>query len=128
MFVNNQRPNQVLQDPYCAVEMPQCFLNPAAFAQPALGTLGNMGKYNVQTPGEWGLDTTFSRSFPLREAIHLEVRSEAFNITNSYFPGIPSGVGTGPSGIQTILNSGNFGQVTSAIDPRILQLAMKLVF
>jgi hypothetical protein len=82
----------------------------------------------VQTPGQWGLDTTLSRSFAVHEGQHLELRGEAFNITNSYFPGIPSGVGTGLSGIQNNLNSGNFGQVTSAIDPRILQVAIKFVF
>jgi hypothetical protein len=32
------------------------------------------------------------------------------------------------SGISTAFNASNFGQITSALDPRIMQLAMKFVF
>lgn len=125
---NNQRPNQVLGDPYCATITPQCYLNPAAFSIPALGTLGNMSPFNVLTPGSWTLDVTLLRDFKIRESISLEVRGEAFNITNTYHPGQPSGVGTGMSGISTAVNAGNFGQITSALDPRIMQVALKFIF
>ena len=125
---NNQRANQLNSDPYCAVITPQCYLNPAAFGIPALGTLGNMSPYNVLTPGQWTLDATLLRQFRIRERQTLEVRAEAFNLTNTYHPGIPSGVGTGFSGISTAVNAGNFGQVTSALDPRIMQVAMKFMF
>jgi hypothetical protein len=125
---NNQRPNQLSADPLCADPRPACYLNPSAFAQPALGTLGNMGKFNVPTPGSWTLDTTLSRVFRVHEGQSLEVRGEAFNVTNSYHAGIPSGVGTGFSGIATALNAANFGQITSALDPRILQVALKFLF
>jgi hypothetical protein len=49
-------------------------------------------------------------------------------VTNTYHAGIPSGVGTGFSGIATALNAANFGQITSALDPRILQVALKFLF
>jgi hypothetical protein len=123
-----QRANQVNSNIYCAVITPSCYLNPAAFAIPALGTLGNMGAFNVLTPGSWTLDVSLLRRFRIREGQSLEIRGEAFNITNTYHPGVPSGVGTGMSGIQTALNASNFGQVTGALDPRILQVAMKFVF
>jgi hypothetical protein len=71
---SNQRANQVLPDPYCAVITPSCYLTPAAFAIPALGTLGNMGPYNVLTPGQWTLDATLSRLFRIHEALGLEIR------------------------------------------------------
>jgi hypothetical protein len=123
-----QTPNQLNGNPYCATITPQCYLNPAAFGLPALGTLGNMGQQNVLTPGSWTLDVTLLRQFRIHEGQTLEVRGEAFNITNTYHPGVPSGVGTGFSGLVTAVNAANFGQITSALDPRILQVALKFVF
>ena len=87
-----------------------------------------MGQNNVLTPGQWTLDVTLLRDFRIRESMSLQVRAESFNITNTYHPGQPSGVGTGMSGISTAFNASNFGQITSALDPRIMQLAMKFVF
>ncbi len=125
---SGQRPNQINGNPYCAVITPQCYLSPSAFSLPALGTLGNMGQNNVLTPGQWTLDVTLLRDFKIRESMSLQVRAESFNITNTYHPGQPSGVGTGMSGISTAFNASNFGQITSALDPRIMQLALKFVF
>jgi hypothetical protein len=125
----NQRPDQVLADPLCANPGPSCWINPAAFALPALGTLGNMGKYNVPSPGFWQLDASLSRIFPLRERFTMELRGETFNLTNSFHAGVPSGLTTGLLGVNaTFTGGGNFGQITSALDPRIIQVAAKLVF
>jgi hypothetical protein len=125
----SQRANQILPNPLCANPGPSCWINPAAFALPALGTLGNMGKYNVPAPGFWQLDASLSRIFPLRERFTLELRGETFNLTNSYRAGVPSGLTTGLLGVNSIFTgSGNFGQVTSALDPRIMQVAAKLAF
>jgi hypothetical protein len=125
----NQRANQVLADPLCANPGPSCWINPAAFALPALGTLGNMGKYNVPAPGFWQLDASLSRIFPLREGFTMELRGETFNLTNSFHAGVPSGLTTGLLGVNTTFTGGgNFGQITSALDPRIIQVAAKLVF
>jgi len=48
----------------------------------------------------------------------MEFRAEAFNVLNMMVPGSPN----------TSLNSTLFGQVTSALDPRIMQFALKYVF
>src|SRR5438105_592707 len=58
------------------------WLNPTAFAQPSLGTLGNMGVLNVAGPAFWQLDTAVSRLFPVTERQKVEVRAEAFNLLN----------------------------------------------
>ena len=94
------------------------YLNPAAFALPDPGSLGNMGPRNIEGPHVWQLDIALSRIFQLRESQRLEVRAEAYNVTNSLHPGNP----------VSNLNSGIFGQINTAGDPRIMQFAMKYVF
>jgi carboxypeptidase family protein len=113
----NQRPLQVLGNAYGDKSLTK-YLNPAAFALPALGTLSSMGKANIQGPGNWDLDMAVSRIFQVRERQRLEARVEAFNVTNSLRVGNP----------VTALNNGSFGQITSAFDPRILEFALKFVF
>jgi hypothetical protein len=115
-----QRPNQVLENVYLDKSGGPStqFLNPAAFAQPALGTLGNMGRVSIDPPGTWQFDLALARIFQIRERQRLEFRAEAYNVTNSFRPGNP----------VTNLNSNQFGQIVTALDPRILQFALKYVF
>ena len=112
-----QRVNQILGDPYGDKSVNN-YLNPSAFAQPALGTLGNVGKGAIAGPGTWQFDTALSRTFPFGETQKLEFRAEAFNITNSFHMNDPI----------TVLNQNTFGQVLSAKDPRIMQFALKYFF
>jgi hypothetical protein len=117
-----QRVNQVLASPY-GNKTAANYLNPAAFALPAMGTLGNMGRASVRGPGFWQFDLALSRTFQLREAQKVEFRAEAFNLTNSVRLNDP----------DTNLNSNTFGQiiptaVSPAFDPRIMQFALKYFF
>jgi len=114
-----EEPNQLLKNPYGSGLN---FLNPAAFTTPALGTYGNNGVYNLTGPSFWELDTALSRLFRIGEHQTVEARWEAFNITNSVRP-LVQGVAA-----FTTLNSGTFGQLTQAYDPRIMQFALKYVF
>ena len=126
-----QRPVQISADSLCPNPgpAPSCWINPAAFKSPDLGSLSPMGRNNVRGPRFWTFDTAFSREFSIRERGRLEVRAEAFNLTNSMHPGIslPS-LQAGASGLGLTFGSPTFGQIISAQDPRILQLAMKLSF
>src|SRR5439155_4221584 len=61
-----QRVNQILADPYGDKSVKN-FLNPAAFALPALGTFGNVCANSVRGPSTWQFDAAISRSFQLRE-------------------------------------------------------------
>ena len=124
-----QRPNQILADPLCPNPGPSCWINPKAFAQPAYGTLGDLGRSNVPGPAFWEIDMSLSRDFRLREHMSFQLRADAFNLTNSYRAGVPSGLLTfGGSGVTTTVNSAQFGQILTAADPRIMQVAAKFVF
>jgi len=113
----SQRLHQVLANPYGDRSFNN-YLNPNAFAQPAIGTIGTMGRGNILGPGFWSLDMALSRSFKIGEDDRIEFRVEAFNVPNSVRPGNPN----------TSRNSSQFGQITSAADPRIMQFALKYVF
>src|SRR5262249_50627384 len=112
-----QRANQVLGNPY-GDGTPGRFLNPAAFAQPALGTFGNVGMGSVKGPNFWQFDLSLSRTFQIREMQKVEFRAEAFNLTNRFIMKDPT----------VDLNSNLFGRVTEARDPRIMQFALKYLF
>jgi hypothetical protein len=94
------------------------WFNTAAFTRQAAGTFGNAGRNVVLGPSGWNMDTGLWRSFPIREQVKLDARFEAFNVLNHVWFNVP----------VVALNAGNFGQITSARDPRILQVAMKLTF
>ena len=114
----DQRPNQVLASPYAPGKSVSLWLNPAAFAIPAVGTYGNVGSQSVYGPGSIRLDMAVTRTFRIREKQSVEFRAEAFNVPNHMNPGNPT----------ASLNSPNFGRILSAADPRIMQFAVKYVF
>jgi hypothetical protein len=68
-----------------------------------------------------------SRTFAIGEKKTIQLRGEAFNLPNHLNPSIP----------VATLNSGAFGKIQSDIsgtsglsagDPRIIQVALKLIF
>jgi hypothetical protein len=115
--IAGQRVNQVLTNPYGDKSIKN-YVNPAAFAAPALGTFGNAGRSAIRGPRTWQFDVALTRSFQIREAQRVEFRAEAFNLTNSLRMTDPN----------MVLNTNVFGQVTSALDPRIMQFALKYLF
>jgi hypothetical protein len=137
--LNNDRPNQVLSNVYAT--NPICssqaicvqWVNPAAFVQNPIGTYGNVGRNELRGPGNVTFDLALSRTFKLSERFTLQARAEAFNILNhanfvgAFAPaGQPAGATYGT--LSQNFSSSNFGQVTVAYDPRILQFAMKVIF
>jgi hypothetical protein len=109
------------------------YLNKAAFVPNVAGTYGDLGRNAVRGPGFFGLNVSLSRSFKFKERYSLQVRADAFNILNhtnyvgAYAPaGQPAGATYGT--LSQTLSSSNFGQITGAYDPRILQFAMKFYF
>jgi hypothetical protein len=126
----DQRPDQVLADPYMPNKGQSAgWLNPAAFAQPAVGTYGNLGRNNIYGPRSIRLDLGIVRAFPIWEKKTLELRGEAFNFVNHpILCGAASGQQGTPPCMSTTLSDSLFGKIVAAGDPRILQVAAKFVF
>ena len=116
--LEDQNAEQVLPSPYGDRTSLNNYLNPAAFAVPALGTIGNTRPRSIVGPAYWGLDAALSRTFQFFESHKVEARFEAFNVTNSLRRGNP----------VTDIKSGSFGRILTAADPRILQFSMKYIF
>jgi hypothetical protein len=64
------------------------------------------------------VNASLYKTFPIHERYNFQLRAEAFNIANH--PNFDA--------VSTGLGSGNFGAVTGARDPRILEFAGKFVF
>jgi hypothetical protein len=112
----NQRAN-VSGDPYGAKTI-ENYLNTAAFTIPAAGTLGNAGRNAFNGPGLRFLDLSLVRSFRFANTHRIEARIESFNAFNWFQWNNP----------QNSRNNVQFGRITSAGDPRIMQFALKYSF
>jgi Carboxypeptidase regulatory-like domain/TonB dependent receptor len=134
-----QRPNQVLADPYCTPKhissvnlsspTANCWISAAAFAQPALGTLGTSKMNSLEGPGYIDFDASVSRQFAITERQGLEIRWETFNVANHANFLNPGTAGIAAGGTNgTVLNSSTFGKIQSDVAPRIMQFAVKYIF
>ena len=136
-----ERPVQVLSNVLSPTKGQACanvapcvsWFNPAAFATPAAGVLTATGKDNIPGPAFWNFDLALAKEFKIREQHRIEFRAEAFNLTNSFRAGVPyapgaSGLAAGGSGVGTTLGVSTFGNITTALDPRIMQLALRYMF
>lgn len=89
-------------------------LNPVTMA----GQFGNEGRNVVRGPGIESVDASLFRSFSLNETKRLQFRAECFNVLNHANLGLP----------ENDLESPAFGQILQAGPPRLMQLALKLIF
>ena len=90
-------------------------------SNPNGGTLGTLGRNTIQGPGLANVDASLAKTLKLPflgEGGSTEMRLEAFNALNR----------TNFNNPVTSLSNPAFGQLTTAGDPRILQLAVKILF
>jgi hypothetical protein len=97
----------------------------SSFAAPAGRTFGNVGRNYLSGPGFFNLDAALSRSVRFRERYSLDLRLEAFGVTNTPQFFFTSGNGTA-AGLT--LNSSSWGDITNATGGRQLQLGAKINF
>ena len=88
---------------------------------PYLGQLGNAPRRFFYGPGLENFDASLQKELHITEGKMLQFRMEGFNVSNhaKFF---------GASSVNGNISSANFGQVVTAADPRLVQLAVKLLF
>jgi hypothetical protein len=96
----------------------QKFFDTSVFALPALGTFGTSSRNFLFGPGIENFDAALFKRFAITERKQFELRWEVFNSLNrpNFFN--PVGAFTNPL----------LGRLTSARDPRIMQVALKFYF
>jgi hypothetical protein len=97
----------------------------SSFAAPAANTFGNVGRNFLSGPNFFDLDASLSKTLRFTERYSLELRGEAFGLTNTpqFFFGSGNGTVAGVT-----LGSTSFGHVTNASGGRVLQLGAKVTF
>lgn len=94
------------------------WFNKSAFTVNAIGTIGTGRRNQLIAPGNWNVDYSLFKSLFIHENTALQLRGEFFNFFNHTRLGTPT----------STVTSTLFGQITSAGDPRIVQLALRLRF
>jgi hypothetical protein len=100
-----------------------CFTTPPVIGADGIGTaFGDSGTGIVDGPGQFNIDAAMMRRFLLRwpkEGSQLQIRAEAFNVLNHPQFSNPN----------TTYGSSSFGIISStSVNPRVGQLALKLIF
>jgi hypothetical protein len=114
-----QRPNLVA-DPTLPADLrtPSQWFNTAAFAVAPQFTIGTASRNPVRGPSYRDVDLALMRRVHVGSRQAVELRVEVFNLLNTPNLGAPNAV----------LGAANFGTITTAFDPRVVQVALKFSF
>jgi hypothetical protein len=127
-YANNGSPLRINRNPRTG----QPYFNPNYFVEEPLGQVGNSMRRFFSGPGILNSDLALLKDTKLAESRSIQFRAEAFNIFNHTQFNNPSGnfnnTGTGQTGFNGLGFYGGFGYVTSAQNPRIMQVALKVQF
>jgi hypothetical protein len=100
--------------------------DPSAFADPGpVGVIGSSPRTICCGPGINNFDVAFLKDTAVTEKTRLQFRAEFFNLFNH-----TQFVNPAPTGgvASADFNSGAFGTVVRARDPRLIQFALKFIF
>jgi hypothetical protein len=146
-FRNVRRPDVVAgANPFLQTGDKRWIINPAAFAVPAPGTYGNLGRFALHGPSLSQFDLTLQKRFAISERLGIEFRSELYNILNrANFANPPAtlnnALGTGANQLQpgqafsTAAAGGAFGVANSTVERTVglgtnrqIQLSLRFMF
>jgi hypothetical protein len=82
--LHNSKPWTALSPGSCPLANLSChYFDPAVFAQPALGQLGNTARNQFRGPGIFDADISIFRNFKMTERFTFQFRAEMFGLTNT---------------------------------------------
>ena len=114
-----QRPNYTGAPLYLHTSDATQHLNPAAFARPAPGQMGTLGRGSVRGKPISTIDFSLAKNWRFKERYGIQFRTEFFNLLNH----------TNFIGFNTDISQGGaFGLLTAAQSPREIQLGIKFTF
>lgn len=99
-------------------EMIAQWFDTTQYALNEIGTFGNSGRNSLRGPRYFNTDISIIKDIRIWEQMAVQIRGEAFNVFNN----------VNFNGPNTTRSSTQFGRITSAQDPRILQIAAKIVW
>jgi hypothetical protein len=94
------------------------WFNTAAFVAPPAYQFGTVGRNTLVGPGIFNIDMTLSKRFRIRERFGVEIRGDAFNLSNH----------SNYTQLGRIINASDYGAVDSQLPPRQIQLGAKVTF
>jgi hypothetical protein len=114
------RPDQLFDPNVNAPHNSTFWFNPNAFADVPAGVfrVGNAPRASILGPGYQTWDMSLFKNIKMTERVGMQFRAEGFNIFNH----------TNFNSVDTTLGDAQFGMVTDAHSPRIIQLGLKLNF
>jgi hypothetical protein len=99
-------------------EMVARYFDTSKFVPNAIGTFGNSAKNMLRGPRYFNTDVALLKVTTVSDRASVQFRAEFFNIFNNVNFNAPN----------SNVSSAQFGRITSALDPRILQFGLKLLF
>jgi hypothetical protein len=94
------------------------YFNTSAFVVNAPGTFGDTARNLLRGPRKSNVDLGLAKSFVMAGHRRVQFRAEAFNLLNHANFGGPNAT----------VSAATFGRITTAGNPRVMQLALKVIF
>jgi len=87
---------------------------------------GNAPVMPVRGPGVSNFNTSMFKNFVVKERLRFQFRAESYNTFNhTQYSGMNTSITFNAAGVNT---NAAAGQITSARDPRVMQMALRLMF
>jgi hypothetical protein len=99
-------------------EMVAQYFDTSKFVPNAIGTFGNSPKNMLRGPRYFNTDVALLKVTNVTQRVGVQFRAEFFNLFNNVNFNAPN----------SNVSSAQFGRITSALDPRIIQFGLKLLF